>query len=726
MAEASKAARFARAKYRPYHLLLAFAALVLIATVVFALRATAQLRENIAFVVDTQQVMRETTALLALLGDAEFYHRRYLVTSDPAQLPRYRESTALLLAQLDALRGLARDKPPQLERITRIDEYVRAYDRASDQAVTVYQTQGEQAAREHQARGEAAAAGMAIRTAVKAMLDAEDTLLRERQANMASVLQQTGTTILVASALALLAAFAGFVMIRRAVMAGQRQLELQFEAAHAQRVSREKSAFLASMSHEFRTPMNAIFGFTQLLAALVRGPREQQYIRAIVASGKSLLSLINDVLDLSKIEAGRLELAPEPTDPGELVDQTLAVFSQMAAEKNLYLRAELDPGLPAGVLLDPARLRQVLINLIGNAVKYTEHGGIVVRGSAAPGAREGTCALTLAVADTGVGIPEHMRERIFEPFIQSSGGDGRMREGTGLGLSITRRLVEAMEGELSLESTVGRGTTFTVRLPQLQTTDRPQREEHEAWGDVDFDTLRAGTLLVVDDVEWNRELIAAFFEGSHHRLLFASDGAEAVALAGEHSPDVVLMDIRMPRMDGREARDRIRAFGGAQIAIIAVTASSVVGEERELRQQFDAFVRKPFSKRELYSAVSEFLPPVPAAPRSRGAAAALPASEPADEGPPPAEDPQERARLHARLDVLVDEVWPRLRATVPMRETAALAGELRHLGRRLGHRPLESFGRRLGTACDNFDVGTVESLLHQLPSHLPPGERTIA
>src|SRR5690606_20906658 len=272
---------------------------------------------------------------------------------------------ALLLGQLDTLRGLTLDNPEQLERITRIDEYVRAYDRASDQSVAVYQTQGDQAARELQARGEAAAAGMAIRTAVRAMLDAENRLLTERQASMAAVLQQTGLTILVASALALAAASFGFLMIGRAMAARQRQLELEFEAQHAQRVSREKSAFLASMSHEFRTPMNAIFGFTQLLAALVRGQREQQYIRAIVASGKSLLGLINDVLDLSKIEAGRLELAPEPTDLRELIDQTLAVFSQMAAQKNLYLRADVDPELPPGLLLDPARLRQVLINLIG-------------------------------------------------------------------------------------------------------------------------------------------------------------------------------------------------------------------------------------------------------------------------------------------------------------------------------------------------------------------------
>ena len=720
MAEASKATRFARARYRPYHLLLGFAALVLIATVVFALRATALLRENIAFVVQTQQVMRETTALLALLGDAEFYHRRYLVTSDPAQLPRYREATALLLGQLDTLRGLTLDNPEQLERITRIDEYVRAYDRASDQAVAVYQTQGDQAARELQARGEASAAGMAIRTAVRAMLDAENRLLTERQASMAAVLQQTGLTILVASALALAAASFGFLMIGRAMAARQRQLELEFEAQHAQRVSREKSAFLASMSHEFRTPMNAIFGFTQLLAALVRGQREQQYIRAIVASGKSLLGLINDVLDLSKIEAGRLELAPEPTDLRELIDQTLAVFSQMAAQKNLYLRADVDPELPPGLLLDPARLRQVLINLIGNAVKYTERGGIVLRCRTAVAPRDGACALEVAVEDTGVGIPEHMRERVFEPFVQSSGGDGRTREGTGLGLSITRRLVEAMGGELQLESAVGKGSRFLVRL-HAPVTEAPRPERHEAWGDVDFGLLTPGTVLVVDDVEWNRELVAAYFEGSPHRLLFAADGEQAVVLAEQYRPDVVLMDIRMPRMDGREARDRIRACCGARIAIIAVTASTVAGEERALREDFDAFVRKPFSKRELYSAVSEFLPP-----RAEAPAPAQATEAGTEEAPPPELDPAERTRLNARLDVLLDEVWPRLRATLPMRETAALAGELRELGHRLGHRPLEAYGRRLAMACDNFDVGTVESLLHQLPSHLPPGERTIA
>ena len=715
---ASHASQSARAKYRPYHWLLAFAALVLIATVVFALRATASLRQNIAFLTHTQQVMRETTTLLALLGDAEFFHRRYLVTNDAEQLPRYRAATAQLLGQLDRLRELTRADPVQLERITRIDEYVRAYDRASDQSVMVYQTRGLDAVREYQARGEAAAAGMAIRTAVRAMLDAEDALLRARQGIMAEVLQQAGITLLLAHLLALAAAFAAFVLIRRAVMAEQQQLELQFEAEHAKRVSREKSAFLASMSHEFRTPMNAIFGFTQLLAGSVKGAREQQYIRAIVASGKSLLALINDILDLSKIEAGKLELAPEPTDLRELVDSTLAVFSQMAAEKALWLRSDVHPELPEALRLDPARLRQILINLIGNAVKYTENGGITVRVWCDPPHSE--ChAVTLSVEDTGVGIPAAMQERVFEPFVQASGGDGRVREGTGLGLSITRRLVEAMGGTLALESLVGEGTTFTVHLRGVQPTPRPKRQQPGQWDNVDFGLLSPGTVLVVDDVAWNRELIGAYFNGTRHQVLFAADGAEAVELARRHRPDVVLMDVRMPGMDGREAREHIRALQLPHTAVVAVTASSLSGEEAQLRQSFDAFVRKPFSKRELYSALSEFLPPTAAEP-------ALPEPPPADEfdgGQTAAStDAGERAQLHARLAALLRDAWPRLRATLPMRETEALAGELVSIGARLGHRPLQVYGRRLRTACENFDVGTVESLLLQLPSHLPPGE----
>src|SRR5690606_18289758 len=156
--------------------------------------------------------------------------------------------------------------------------------------------------------------------------------------------------------------------------------------------------------------------------------------------------------------------------------------------------------------------------------KYTERGGIVLRCRLPAAERDGRCTLEIEVEDTGVGIPEHMRERVFEPFVQSSGGDGRTREGTGLGLSITRRLVEAMGGQLALLSTVGHGTRFTVRLPDLEVSAPPLPEDRGAWGDVDFDALQPGTVLVVDDVEWNRALVAAFFEGSHHRLLFAADG----------------------------------------------------------------------------------------------------------------------------------------------------------------------------------------------------------
>jgi len=403
--------------------------------------------------------------------------------------------------------------------------------------------------------------------------------------------------------LGIIAAIAAFVVLMRYVRALETERSARQDAEQSARESREKSNFLANMSHEIRTPMNAIFGFTELLGDLVKGEREQYYVRAISQSGKSLLALINDILDMSKIEAGKLDLHLQATDLRDLYAGVATVFSQMAMEKGIKLQTRVAADMPAALLLDPLRVRQLLFNLVGNAIKYTDHGVVKLVARVGPSALGADArALILEVGDTGVGIPEGQLQSIFEPFTQALRDGQPPRAGTGLGLSIVKRLLELMNGEIEVESTIGRGSTFRVVMSDVgvvapEAARGPARECR-------LDDIAPLRIVAVDDVELNRELIEGLFANTHHQVLTAEDGASGVELVRRERPDFVLMDVRMPGMDGIEALRLIRAQPKlSKIKVIAVTASSLLGEQG-LRQLFDGYVRKPISREALYDVLS--------------------------------------------------------------------------------------------------------------------------
>jgi PAS domain S-box-containing protein len=382
--------------------------------------------------------------------------------------------------------------------------------------------------------------------------------------------------------------------------------ELSAAKRAAEEANAAKSDFLAHMSHEIRTPMNAIFGFTQLLSRSIHSPVERDWIGSIKKSGELLLSVINDVLDLSKIEAGKLDLHPQPTDLVDVLDDMIAMFAPQAAAKGITLERDDDTdSLP--LLLDGYRVRQILMNLISNAVKFTETGGIVVRMEVGPGRVDELRDVALIVTDTGVGIPVGQLDRIFEPFCQAHDSDGKRRLGTGLGLTIARRLVDAMSGQIDIRSVPGEGTSFTVRIPDLVVADpmagRPSTGEH-----VDFNRLPPLKVLIVDDVAWNLDIAAGYLRDSHHDIHLASDGREGLAMTQRLRPDVVLMDLRMPIMDGYQMLDAVRADPSlAQVAVIAVTASSLGGGDAASARGFDGFIRKPYSPLQLFRALANIV-----------------------------------------------------------------------------------------------------------------------
>ncbi len=702
--------------HRIYYLLLGLAAALLICTAALTVHAARQLQQSIRMVFHSESVIGRVSALLSLRGDAAYALQAYVLTGDREFRRVYLGSRDRLRSEVAALTTQVRDDPVQRAHAVHIGERVAERLADAGRVLAAYERGGRDA---HGLLADFAnrTPYRTLRDTAERMLERERALLERRRGEMNALLTRTALTVLIGKIVALLAAAMGLLMIRRSALARERAIQAEWEAETARQASREKSAFLASMSHEFRTPMNAILGFSDLLSRAVKGEREKQYALAIATSSKALLALLNDVLDLSKIGSGKLELRPVATDVRALIESALTVFAQMAREKGLTLRAELDATISGGLVVDAVRLRQVLFNLIGNAVKYTDHGGVTVRAWCEDIEPRERCSLHIAVDDTGIGIAQAQMARIFEPFVEVEGDMSVRREGTGLGLSISRGLMDLMGGRIDARSTLGRGSTFRVRLPDLAITRAPAEPDARDARQADFSRLRPSRILVADDVAWNRELLEALLARSGHTLLYAVDGEQAVALAREHRPDLILMDIRMPRMDGRRARALIRDDPALrQTAIIALTASAPGDEPNEdLRGLFDGYLRKPFDRQELYAVLSRVLP-ARAPATADETAARRDAAEAAESLIPPTA--AERARFEARLREIETVVWPRLRETLAMRESLGLARELIGIGRGLGRQDLIDYARGLRAAADGFDVARLETLLRQLGAQL--------
>ncbi|WP_332766361.1 ATP-binding protein [Phenylobacterium sp.] len=372
---------------------------------------------------------------------------------------------------------------------------------------------------------------------------------------------------------------------------------LEKAQAEALEASRAKSAFLAMMSHELRTPMNGVLGMAHALAATKLSRQQADYLEMIVQSGDGLLAILNDILDLSKIEAGKLELESVGFDVGKVGRQLYLLWSETARQKGVELVLDVDPRTPAWLAGDPVRVRQILLNLISNALKFTESGTVDIR--IAPHA-DGGVAFT--VADTGIGMTQEQQDRLFLAFSQGETSTTRRFGGTGLGLSICRQLVNMMDGEITVESQPGRGSTFRVRLP-LAAAGAPAVGEAKT----QLIGLSGRQILVVDDNKVNQAVARAILEATGARVSMADDGLEALAALRKGQFDVVLMDVHMPRMDGIEALRRIRAgeAGRADTPVIALTADAMSGEgERLIGLGFDDAHPKPIQPASLMHAVA--------------------------------------------------------------------------------------------------------------------------
>lgn len=405
----------------------------------------------------------------------------------------------------------------------------------------------------------------------------------------------------------------------------QNRLFKKLEEANdrASSAERARSTFLANMSHEVRTPMNGILGLSRVMLDCPLAEEQRENLELLVRAGESLLQILNDVLEFAAIDAGYIELYPCAFEPCEIAESVVSDCDARAKQKQNRVSIELSDRVPRIVEADASRIRQILLNLVSNAVKFTENGNIKIEIDVV--CREGNLAqMSFRVIDTGIGIPEDCHATIFQPFVQADGSRTRCHGGSGLGLAVSMKLTQLLSGELTVSSEPGKGSTFTLTVPCTILDASPCRRPEapvntpETTPTPDLPPLE-GTprIMVVDDNVVNQKLMLNILQRRGFEVVIAGNGAEAVSLADSVQLDVILMDCQMPVLDGYDAARKLReqkrtSRSGAPIPIIALTANSMAEDRERCKEAgMDGFLAKPLNVRQLFSELDQYLSTIP-------------------------------------------------------------------------------------------------------------------